>query len=167
MGNKVHMKNGASAFEHAVIGDGTVVGERGVIKPAIKVWPGKIVDAGAEVNSNMVWGAKYTKSIFGHRGIAGEINVDITPEFASKLGAAYGTIFRNGAKVAISSDNSNCANMLRMSFAAGILSSGVEVFDLGRLLLPMARSGIRFYKLDGGIHISTSTDDETRLYRFS
>lgn len=164
LGNKVHIKNGASVFEHAVIGDGTVVGERGVVKPAIKVWPGKIVDAGAEVNSNMVWGARYTKSIFGHRGIAGEINVDITPEFASKLGAAYGTTFKNGAKVAISSDNSNCANMLKMSFAAGILSSGVEVFDMGRLLLPMARSGIRFYKLNGGIHISTSTDDEARLF---
>jgi len=60
--------------------------------------PNKIVEGGTEVNSNLVWGSKFVRSIFGFRGVAGEINVDITPEYASKLGAAYGAIFKGKGK---------------------------------------------------------------------
>lgn len=162
--NKVHLKEGCAVFEHSVIGDETVVREQAVIKPNIKIWPDKIIEAGAEVNSNMVWGSKYTRLIFGNRGVAGEINVDITPEYASKLGAAYGSTFNGKSKLAISCDDTPAAQMLKISFIAGLLSSGVEVYDFGILLLPVIRSAIRFYKADGGIHISTSTTNITRLF---
>lgn len=164
-GEKVCMKKGASLFEQAVIGDNTVVEEAAIIKPEIKIWPNKIIESGTQVNANLVWGAKYTKSVFGHRGIAGEINVDITPEYASKLGAVYGATLKNGEnRVGISTDDSNTANMLKMSFTAGMLSSGAEVFDMHRNLLPMTRWGIWFHKLNGGIHIRTSIDDGARLF---
>ncbi len=162
--NKVHLKEGCAVFEHSVIGDETVVREQAVIKPDIKIWPDKIIEAGAEVNSNMVWGSKYTRLIFGNRGIAGEINVDITPEYASKMGAAYGSTFSGKPKLAISCDDSAAAQMLKISFTAGLLSSGIEVYDFGVMLLPVTRSAIRFYKADGGIHISTSTSDAARLF---
>ncbi|MDP4092667.1 MAG: mannose-1-phosphate guanyltransferase [Bacillota bacterium] len=162
--NKVHLKEGVSVFEQSVIGDETVIREQAIVKPNIKIWPDKIVEPGAEVNSNMVWGAKYTRLVFGNRGVAGEINVDITPEFASKLGAAYGSTFNGKAKIAISCDNSSAAQMLKISFVAGLLSSGIEIYDLGTMLLPITRSAVRFYKTDGGIHISTSTDDTARLF---
>jgi mannose-1-phosphate guanylyltransferase/phosphomannomutase len=123
-----------------------------------------MIDEGAEVNSNLVWGSKYTRSIFGNRGIAGEINVDITPEYASKLGAAYGAIFKGKAKIGVSCDDSTPAQMLRISFISGLLSAGIEVYDFGKMLLPVTRSAIRFYKNDGGIHISTSTDYAGRLF---
>ncbi|MCX7923524.1 MAG: mannose-1-phosphate guanyltransferase [Clostridia bacterium] len=161
--NKVHFKDGASAFEYSVIGDDTLIKENALVKPDIKIWPNKMVEEGVEVNSNLVWGAKYTRSIFGNRGIAGEINVDITPEYASKLGAAYGALFKGKGKIAISCDDSNAAQMLKISFVAGLLSSGVEIYDLGVMLLPITRSAIRFYQADGGIHISTSTEDGARL----
>jgi mannose-1-phosphate guanylyltransferase / phosphomannomutase len=162
--NKVHMKDSTSAFEQSVIGDDTVIRENAIIKPNIKLWPNKLVEAGVEVNSNLVWGAKYTRSIFGNRGIAGEINVDITPEYASKLGAAYGATFKGKAKIGISCDDSSAAQMLKISFISGLLSSGIEVYDLDTMLLPVTRSAVRFYRTDGGIHISTSTDDQTRVF---
>lgn len=162
--NKVHLKENSSAFEESVIGDDTIVRESAVIKPSIKIWPNKMIDIGTEVNSNLVWGSKFTRSIFGHRGVAGEINVDITPEFASKLGAAYGAIFKGNAKIGISCDSSTPAKMLKISFVAGLLSAGIEVYDFGRVLLPITRSAVRFYKVDGGIHISTSTEDVARLF---
>lgn len=162
--NKVHLKDNTSTFENSVIGDDTVVKDGAIIKPNIKIWPNKMIDEGAEVNSNMVWGSKYTRSIFGNRGIAGEINVDITPEYASKLGAAYGAIFKGKAKIGVSCDDSTPAQMLRVSFISGLLSAGIEVFDYGKMLLPITRSAVRFYKNDGGIHISTSTEDSARLF---
>ena len=162
--NKVHVKNGASIFEDSIIGDETVIKEDAIIKPGIKIWPDKIIDEGAEVSTNLVWGSKFTKTIFGHRGIAGEINVDITPEYASKLGAAYGAILKEGSKVGISCDDSSAAKMIKISFISGLLSSGTEIFDFGNMLLPITRSAVRFYKADGGIHISTSTYDSTRLF---
>ncbi|MCX7842626.1 MAG: mannose-1-phosphate guanyltransferase [Clostridia bacterium] len=162
--DKVHLKDNSCTYEQSVIGDDTIIREKAVIKPNIKIWPNKMVDTGVEVNSNLVWGSKFVRNIFGHRGIAGEINVDITPEFASKLGAAYGAAFKGKGKILISCDGSTSAHMLKISFEAGVLSAGIEVFDLGCMLLPVTRSAVRFYNADGGIHISTSTEDAARLY---
>jgi len=162
--NKVHLKDGVSAFEHSVIGDDTVVKQNALIKPNIKIWPDKMIDEGVEVNSNMVWGSKFTRAIFGNRGVAGEINVDITPEYASKLGAAYGSLFNGNAKIGVSCDDSAAANMIKSSFITGLLSAGVEVLDFGKMLLPITRAAVRFYGSDGGIHISTSTDNLARLF---
>ncbi|MCX8130276.1 MAG: mannose-1-phosphate guanyltransferase [Clostridia bacterium] len=162
--DKVHLRDNVSTFENSVIGDDTVVKENAILKPNTKVWPNKLIDAGVEVNSNLVWGSKFTRVIFGNRGIAGEINVDITPEYASKLGAAYGATFKGKAKIGISCDDSKAAQMLKISFISGLLSAGIEVFDFGKMLLPVTRSAIRFYKVDGGIHISTSTEDVARLF---
>ncbi|MCX7746703.1 MAG: mannose-1-phosphate guanyltransferase [Clostridia bacterium] len=162
--NKVHLKNGSSAFEYSVIGDDTVIKENAIVKPNIKLWPNKVIEAGSQVNSNLVWGSKFTRSIFGNRGVGGEINVDITPEYASKLGAAYGATFREKAKIGVSSDSMPAVQMLKMSFIAGLLSTGVEVYDLGKTLLPITRSAIRFYKFDGGIYISSSTENPKKLF---
>ncbi|MDP4181980.1 MAG: mannose-1-phosphate guanyltransferase [Bacillota bacterium] len=162
--NKIHFKNNSSTFENSVIGDDTIVMSNAVIKPNIKIWPNKLIEEGAEVNSNLVWGSKFTRSIFGNRGVAGEINVDITPEYASKLGAAYGAAFKGKAKIGVSCDDSTPAQMLKVSFISGLLSAGIEVYDFGKMLLPITRAAIRFYKNDGGIHISTSTEDIARLF---
>lgn len=104
--SKVHMRNDVSAFENSIIGDDTIVRENAVIKPNIKIWPNKLIDQCTEVNSNLVWGSKFTRSIFGNRGIAGEINIDITPEYASKLGAAYGAVNKGKARLGIQFLNS-------------------------------------------------------------
>lgn len=162
--NKVHLRDGVSTFEQSVIGDDTVVKENAIIKPNIKIWPNKMIEQGTEVNSNLVWGSKFTRTIFGNRGIAGEINVDITPEYASKLGAAYGAVNKGKSRIGVSCDDTTTAQMIKISFIAGLLSAGIDVYDFGKMLLPVTRSAIRFYKLNGGIHISTSTEDAARLY---
>lgn len=161
--NKVHFRDNTSAFEFSVIGNGTVLRESAVVKPNIKIWPDKLIDTATEVNSNLVWGSKFTRAIFGNRGIAGEINVDITPEYASKLGAAYGAIHRGKARIGIGCDGSTTSEMIKISFIAGLLSSGIDIYDFGNMLLPITRSAVRFYKMDGGIHISTNTDNIARL----
>ena len=161
--NKVILKEHASAFENSVIGCDTVIKEHAIIKPNIKIWPNKMIDAGTEVNSNLVWGSKSIRSIFGQRGLAGEINVDITPEYASKLGAAYGATLKGKGTVGVSCEDSSSAKMLKISFISGLLSAGLKVIDLGILHLPVSRAAVRFYGVDGGIHISTSSVNPGRL----
>lgn len=161
--DKVHIKEGVSAFENSVIGDNSIIRENAVIKPDIKIWPGKIIETSAEVNANLIWGSKFTRNIFGNRGVAGEINVDITPEYASKLGAAYGSVLKGKGRVGISCDDSYAAQMLKISFTSGLLSAGMEIYDFGKMLLPVTRSAIRFYNVDGGIHISTCCDNIGKL----
>ncbi|NLL06266.1 MAG: NTP transferase domain-containing protein [Clostridiaceae bacterium] len=162
--NKVNMKEHSSSFENSVIGCDTIIKENAIIKPNIKIWPNKMVEEATEVNSNLVWGTKSIRSIFGQRGLAGEINVDITPEYASKLGAAYGATLKGKGTVGVSCEESSAAKMLKISFISGLLSAGLKVIDLGILHLPVSRSAIRFYGVDGGIHISTSSINSGRLH---
>lgn len=161
--NHVHLKQGVSAFEQSVVGENSIVGERAIIRPNVKIWPDKLVVQGMEVNSNFVWGSKAGKQIFGNRGVAGEINTDITPEFAARLGATYGAMNGNKGAIGISCDDSPAALMIKSAFTSGLLSSGTRVNDFNRLLLPATRSAVRFYRLDGGIHISICAGVKSRL----
>lgn len=162
--DKAHFSSYSSAFENSVIGNNSTIRENAVIRPNIKIWPEKLVEEGTIVNSNLVWGSKSTKNIFGNRGIAGSINTDITPEYASKLGAAYGTLLKGNGKIGVSCNNNPSSKMIKSSFISGLLTTGVEIYDFKEILLPVTRSAVRFYKLDGGIHISTIKSDPFRLY---
>jgi len=162
--SKAHLYNFSRAFENSIIGDESIVKESSVIKPNIKIWPNKLIDEGTEVNTNLVWGSKYTKNLFGNRGISGEINVDITPEYASRLGAAYGAVLKEKSVVGVSNDKSPGAKMIKMAIISGLLTTGVQVRDLGEMLLPIARSAVKFYKFDGGIHISTLNSNQEKIF---
>jgi mannose-1-phosphate guanylyltransferase/phosphomannomutase len=161
--NHVHLKQDVSAFEQSVVGDYSIIGEQVTIRPNVKIWPDKSIGQGMEVKSNMVWGSKIGRQLFGNRGVTGEINVEITPEFAARLGAAYGAVNGNKGTIGISSDDSPAAMMIMNAFVSGMLSSGVQASDFGRLLLPAIRSAVRFYRLDGGVHISTCAGANSRL----
>jgi len=161
--NKVQFQEKASAFEGSVVGDNCIVGKNSVIKPGIKIWPNKNIDSGTDINSNLVWGSKYSKNLFGNRGILGEINMDITPEFASKLGVTYGAICERNSKIGVCCDDGDALRMLKKSLVSGLMSAGIEVYDIGTSLLPVTRSAIRFYNLDGGIHISAYGKDKDML----
>ncbi len=161
--NKVTFKRYVSIFENAIVGDKCTINERAIIKPGIKIWPQKSIDPLAIVDRNVIWGSKHSKSIFGENGLSGIINVDISPEFATRLGAAYGSTFKKGSKVVVSSTTSNSARMFKHAFVSGILSVGVEVFNLSSLLTPIARHAIGFLSVEGGIHVKLSDDNPNKL----
>ncbi|HLO50625.1 MAG TPA: sugar phosphate nucleotidyltransferase, partial [Kamptonema sp.] len=81
----------AHVLEGAVIGSMCSVGEEAQISPNVRVWPSKNIESGALLNNNLIWGEQAKRNLFGQRGVQGLANVDITPEFAVKLGAAYGS----------------------------------------------------------------------------
>jgi mannose-1-phosphate guanylyltransferase/phosphomannomutase len=163
VGERVYIKDRVSAFEGSVIGNYSTVEERATISPNIKIWPDKIVEQGAKLNSNFVWGSSFSSSIFGNRGITGDINIDITPEFATRLGASFGSIKNENSKIAISCDGSSASEMIKIALSAGMLSAGVEVYDFGKTLLPVTRTAVRFYRLNGGIYVSSSSFGQTKV----
>lgn len=160
----VQMESRAQVFEEASIGDGTLIRQRAIIKPRIKIWPNKVIDSSVVVTSNIIWGGKSSKSLFGRSCISGEVNVDITPEFVSKLGSAYGSTLKPESKVAISCSDSGAAQMFKYALATGLLSMGIEVYDLQKITLSMARQATLFFGVKGSIHVSTDDEESQKVY---
>ncbi len=79
-----------------MLGDECFVGEDAVLAAGVKVYPFKTVEAGAVVNSSIVWESRGARALFGRDGVAGLANVDITPELATKVAMAYGTTLQEG-----------------------------------------------------------------------
>ena len=163
IGNKVQTMDGSIINENSIIGHGTVIKDHAIIGNNVKIWPNKIIDNGMEVNTNLVWGNAYPKSLFGARGIKGQINLDITPEFVSKLSGTFGANFKKKSKIGISHDGKSCSQMFFNSMIAGLLSAGIEVYSFEKMILPMTRNAVKFYRLSGAIHITTVIEDNGRL----
>ena len=161
--NKINIKQFVSVFENVVIADKCIINERAIIKPNVKIWPQKVVESFSILDRSIIWGSKHYKSIFGGSGLSGIINVDISPEFATRLGAAYGSLFKKGAKIIVGSTNSNSARMFKHAFVSGILSVGIEVFNLSNLLTPIARHAVNFLSAEGAIHIKISNANPNKL----
>ncbi|MFN3925852.1 MAG: sugar phosphate nucleotidyltransferase [Pseudanabaenaceae cyanobacterium] len=148
----------AQLMEGAVIGVGCLVGEEAKVFPNVKIWPHKIIEAGATVTSNLIWGTTALRHLFGERGVSGLANADITPEFAVKLGAAYGACLKVGAHVMVSRDQRTICRMVTRSIISGLMSVGVHVENLEAVAIPIARFTAPSLDVQGGIHVRIHPD---------
>lgn len=153
------LKANCKVFEGTVIGDGTIVGE-GAIIHGIKIWPGKEVEPGATVNSSIIWGSQGRRVLFGRYGVTGVVNIDLTPEFSSKLGAAFGATLAKGAYVTINRDMHRSPRMIKRAIISGLPSAGINVWDLDSQPLPVARYFTKISDAAGGVHVRLSPFDE-------
>ena len=156
---RVAIKGGAQLSEGVILGDDCFVDSGAVVHPQVKVWPGKTIEAGANVNMSIIWGVRWPGSLFGHQGISGLANIEITPEFALKLGAAYGAFLEKGATVTTSRDAHPASRMFNRAIICGLISVGCNVYDLRVCPAPVARYTIRNAELRGGIHTRISPGD--------
>ncbi len=90
--------------------------------------------------------------ISGVRGIVGE---NLTPEFLTRLGQAYGTYVRGG-RVVVGRDARVSGEMVKQSVFGGLLSAGCSIVDVGVCATPTATLMIEELRADGGIVISAS-----------
>lgn len=155
----VQVKTSSSLYEGAVVGDHSVIEENCRIKPNVKIWPFKRVEGGTCLNTSLIWGTRTGRALFGRDGITGAVNLDLTPEMGAKLGAAYGSLLRKEASLILGHDNRQSSRMLKNALAAGLLSAGVKVLDLGQVVTPVARQAVLNMKARGGIHVHTETDE--------
>ncbi len=154
------LKAYATVFESAVIGDGTIIGEGAVINPSVKIWPGKEVEPGAIVNSSIIWGSQGRRVLFGRYGVTGVVNIDLTPEFSAKTGAAFGATFPKGSIVTINRDIHRSPRMIKRAVISGLSSAGINVWDLGSQPIPVARYYTKICGAEGGIHVRLSPFDQ-------
>jgi len=93
------------------------------------------------------------KRLFGTFGVRRLANEALTPEFASKLAAAYGSIV--DGKIAVGGDTRTSTVMIKNAVISGLLSSGCDVVDLGILPTPAVQYAVRNY-YDGGVIVTAS-----------
>ena len=159
IGRQCTVRDKAVVLEGAVIGDECVIGEGAIIYPGVKLWAHKEVEAGAAVRTHIVWGTRGRRRLFGRFGITGVVNVDLTPEFCAKLGAAIGAVFPLGSTLIMNRDPHRSSRMLKRALIAGLPSAGVHVWDVHSVPVPVARYSIRTTEAAGGVHVRLSPFD--------
>ena len=159
VGRGSDIKARARLFEGALIGDRCRIGEGSVIKADVKVWPQKVVEDGATLSTSLVWGERWTRSLFGAYGVTGLGNIEISPEFAAKLGAAFGATLREHAVVRAGHDPHRTSRIIHRALMCGLLSAGVDVHDLRLTPIPVLRHGMGVRGAVAGVHVRKSPYD--------
>ncbi|MBD5635363.1 MAG: mannose-1-phosphate guanyltransferase [Candidatus Eremiobacteraeota bacterium] len=154
--------------DHVTIGDGSVIGSGctlgsgAVVRPNLKLWPDKNVSSGAIVSMSLIYGIKWPGSLFGAVGVSGIANVEVTPEFALKLGQAFGSSLKPGQTVMTSRDAHPAARVMNRCVISGLLSVGIHVEDLRAIPLPLARYATRMGG-DGSVHTRVDPEDRSAV----
>jgi len=159
VGRQCSLKAKSVLFEGVALGDSVIVGEGAVLHSNVKVWPEKEVEAGATVKTSVIWADQARRTLFGRYGVSGLVNVDITPEFAAQLGAAFGASLPLGATVTINRDLNRSARMIKRGIIGGLPSAGANVADLREVPIPVARYYTRVSDAVGGVHVRVSPYD--------
>jgi mannose-1-phosphate guanylyltransferase/phosphomannomutase len=125
--------------ENSIVSENCVIGEEAVIKANVKVWPDKKVEAGATLSSSLVWGETWNRALFCDSKVSGIGNTELTPEFAAKLGAAYGAFLGKYSSLLCCRDAGLSSRMINRAINCGLLSAGVNISDLQMLPIPVLR----------------------------
>lgn len=92
---------------------------------------------------------------FGTSGIREVFNEKLTPELALKVGKALGT-YLGGGKVVIGKDTRTSGDVIKSAVISGLLSTGVDVIDIGLAPTPLTGFAIKLYGADAGVTITAS-----------
>lgn len=100
---------------------------------------------------------------FGTDGVRGIANKELTPELAFKLGRCGGYVLsqhetdaKRRPRVLVGRDTRISGQMLEQALISGLLSVGIEVFQLGVISTPGVAYLTRLQKASAGVMISAS-----------
>ncbi|HWI55248.1 MAG TPA: sugar phosphate nucleotidyltransferase, partial [Desulfobacteria bacterium] len=151
--NNVKIGQSSALHEGSVLGDSVVIGAGVTVKPEVKIWPDKTVNDDIVLRNSLIRNKANRMNLFSTFGVTGEVNTDLTPELTAKLAIAFGTALSEGDWVVISSDNTTPSEAIRRAMISGLVSTGVNVYDLGATTTPVARFVIKSLEVNGGLHI--------------
>ncbi len=163
IGKSTDVLRAARVEEGAVIGDECVIEEEAFVSNDVMVYPFKTIEAGAVVNTSVIWESRGQRSLFGPRGVSGLINVEITPELAVRLASAYATTLRKGSTVTTVRDSSRAARALKRAVISALTASAMDVRDLEVAPMPVARFDVRTSDAAGGVMVRTTPGDAERV----
>jgi len=159
VGRQCALKSRVTLEEGSVIGDHCVVNDNARVRSQVKIWPDKQIESGAVVGASLIWGSQGRRALFGRFGVTGLVNIDLTPEFVARLGAAYASTLPKGSTVTMNRDQHRSSRMLKRALMGGIVSGGVHVTDLSQVPLPIGRFHTRRIGAVGGVHVRISPFD--------
>ncbi len=159
LGRSCDLRHGSRCEPGSVVGEGCLIGANAAVRGDVKVYPYKVVEAGAQVNSSIVWESGGTRTLFGREGVSGIANVDISPELAVRLAKAWASTLEKGAFITTSRDTSRAARVLKRALMVGCNSVGVNVTDLEVATIPVTRHHIATRSNKGGLTVRLDPAD--------
>ncbi|VAX16386.1 Phosphoglucomutase @ Phosphomannomutase [hydrothermal vent metagenome] len=98
------------------------------------------------------------RNIFREYDIRGVVEKDLTPDVVKALGCAFGTVIKRnrGHKVSIGRDARISSPKLFELLAEGIISTGIDVIDIGLVPTPSLYFSLYHLNTDGGVMITGS-----------
>ncbi|MFL5951017.1 MAG: sugar phosphate nucleotidyltransferase [Gaiellaceae bacterium] len=167
LGRSCDVRAHVRIHEGVAVGDEVTIGAESVIMPGVRIYPYKEVESGAQINESLIWESRATTRLFGRDGVAGLVNVDLTPEVAVRIAAALGTALKRDARVVASRESSPACRMIKRAMITGFTSAGLEVGDLRVLPSAVARHLLKAEGYDAGFHVGMSqVDPEVVQIRF-
>ncbi|OYT38740.1 MAG: phosphoglucosamine mutase, partial [Desulfurococcales archaeon ex4484_58] len=94
--------------------------------------------------------------LFGTDGVRGVVNEELQPELALRLGLAIGSFFGQDSRILVGRDVRLGGLMLKSAVIAGLLASGVEVYDGDLAPTPAIQYVVRSGEFDGAVIITAS-----------
>src|SRR5260221_8608836 len=164
IGKNTDVMRAARIEENSVVGDECVIEPEAYLSAGVKVYPFKTIEAGAVVNTSVIWESRGQRTLFGPRGVSGLVNVEITPELCVRLASAYATTLKKGTTITTSPDVSRAAPALKHAVHAALHSSAINVVDLEAQPLPVARFETARSEYSGGIALRTTPGDPQSIH---
>jgi mannose-1-phosphate guanylyltransferase / phosphomannomutase len=159
VGRSCDIRAHARLQEGVAIGDEVKIGEESVLMPGVRVYPYKEVESGSQIYESVIWESKSSSRLFGKDGVAGLVNVDLTPEIVTRLAVALGTALPRGARVVASREAPPACRMIERAMIAGLNSTGVDVADLRVLPSAVGRHLLKAHDYAAGFHVGFSASD--------
>jgi mannose-1-phosphate guanylyltransferase/phosphomannomutase len=159
VGRACDLRAHARVHEGVAIGDEVTVGAESVIMPGVRIYPYKEVETGSHIFESLIWESRGTTRVFGKDGVSGLINVDLTPDTAVRLAAAFGTALKRGARVVASREGSPACRMIKRAMISGLSSTGVDVADLRVIPAGVGRHLVKTENYAAGFHVGISPSD--------
>ena len=146
-------------------GAGSNIGKNCSVASGISIWPQKNLEDDSQCCENIIWDEQRRKpeSALTLKGFA---DFDITPEYAARVGVAFAATMHLPAEVAIVTDGSQQAVMLKYAVIAGVVSQGVDLYDMGLCGYSAYENSIRSLK-PCRRHLSLGTGKQSPMRRRS
>lgn len=158
--SRVTVKDRSFLEDDVVVGEDCVIGRGSRLRAGVKIWPHKDIEPGSNVLESIVWTGEWRRALFTAEGLSGLINIELTPEFSARVGAAFAATLPKGSRIAVGRDHARSSRMVKRAMVSGIVSAGAEVYDLSGLPVPLTQFMTSADGCDAGVHVHVSTRDQ-------
>ena len=156
VGNNCVIGQGTRINDYVFIGDNCDIGKNVFISSSLKIWDNKHIENNDKVTRSLIYDDRFFSELFSDSRITGLSNLQINPEFGSKLGSVYGASIGLGNKILIARDSDYISNMIKRSISSGIMSAGVNIIDAQVIPIPILRQELKSGEGSGGIFVRKS-----------